>query len=89
MKNIMSLYMHALHKEKESFWDYIDLIDCENQKERRVIWYAIASDELQHFCKLKDTIWANMGDRTEMEKAFFEELHCEYEEMKKCLEKRK
>lgn len=56
MEKLMHMYMHAIREEKEAFWDYIDLIDCEVHKERRSIWYAIAADELQHFAKLKDTI---------------------------------
>ena len=83
------MYMHALHEEKENFWDYIELIDAETQKEHRVLWYAIAADELQHFANIKDAIWANMESHTVMEKAFYDTMHEEYERMKKCLEKRK
>ena len=89
MKSLPSMYMHMLYDEKEGFWEYIDLFDMETSKDRKAIWYAIATDELQHFAKIKDTIWSNMNERTEMEKALFAELHEEYEKMKKCLERRK
>ena len=89
MKTLASMYMHALHEEKENFWDYIDLLDHETSKERHTMWYAIASDELQHFAKIKEMIWANMEGHTEMEIAFHDAMHEEYEKMRKCLEKRK
>ena len=84
MKTIMGHYMHVLHEEKKAFWDYMDLVKAEPHKDRRAIWHAIAADELQHFAKIKDTVWSDMSERTEMEKAFFEELHEEYEAMKHC-----
>lgn len=89
MKTLAGMYMHALHEEKENFWDYIELIDNETNKDRRNLWYAIAADELQHFGKIKDTIWANLDGHTEMEKAFHDAMHEEYDKMRKCLEKRK
>lgn len=89
MKNLMEMYIHTLYEEKEAFWDYIELIDNENNKEYRSIWYAIAADELQHYSKLKEIIWGNGEHNSVIESAFFKEIHEEYEEMKKCLEKRK
>lgn len=89
MKTLMHMYMHSLHDEKDAFWDYIDLIDCETNKEYRSLWLAIAADELQHFQKIKDAVWAGMESHTDMEKAFYHAMHEEYEKMKKCLEKRK
>ena len=89
MKTIMGLYMHNLHEEKKAFWDYMELLNCETHKDRKAIWYAIAADELQHFAKIKDTVWSDMTEHTEMEQAFYHELHEEYEAMKKCLEKHK
>lgn len=89
MKNLIHMYMHSLHDEKDAFWDYIELIDCESHKEHKALWIAIATDELQHFQKIKDAIWADMESHTDMEKAFYHTMHDEYEKMKKCLEKRK
>jgi hypothetical protein len=89
MKGLIHMYMHALHEVKENFWDYIELIDAEPHKDHRAVWYAIAADELQHFAKIKDVAWANMEGHTEMEKAFHDTMHEEYEKMKKCLEKRR
>ena len=83
------MYMHALHDEKDAFWDYIELIDHETNKEHRSLWVAIAHDELEHFQKIKDGVWAHMEEHTDMEKAFYYAMHDEYEKMKKCLEKRK
>lgn len=89
MKNLMEMYIHTLYEEKEAFLDYIELLDNETSKERRTIWYAIAADELQHYSKLKEAIWSSAEHSSEIELAFYKEMHEEYEEMKKCLEKRK
>lgn len=89
MKTLISMYMHALHQEKDAFWDYLELMDHETHKDHKSIWYAIATDELQHFAKIKDTIWGEKEGRTEMEQAICEEYHEQYEHMKKALEKRK
>lgn len=31
------MYMHSLHDEKDAFWDYIELIDCETNKEHKAL----------------------------------------------------
>jgi rubrerythrin len=87
MKTIMEMYMHALHEERENFWDYVEMMKHETNKDKKAVWYAIASDELQHFHKIKSIVWENLEGHTEMEKAFHETMHDEYEKMKKCLEK--
>lgn len=56
MKTLMEKYMHVLMEEREAFWDYMELMDCETKKEHKSIWHAIAADELQHFAKIKDTV---------------------------------
>lgn len=89
MKNLMEMYIHTLYEEREAFLDYIELLDNETSKERKAIWYAIAADELQHYGKVKEIIWSSAERSSEIELAFCKEMHEEYEEMKKCLEKRK
>lgn len=86
-KTITGMYIHVLYEEKDNFWDYIELMDHEPQKEHRALWYAIASDELQHFSKIKEVIWADMSTRTDIEKALYDKVEKEEEKMKKCLEK--
>lgn len=86
---LMQQYIHALYDEEDAFWDYIELLENETHKEHKALWVAIATDELQHFAKVKETIWGMSAEHSDMENAFCAELHEKYEQMKKCLEKHK
>lgn len=89
MKTLVEKYMHSLNDERDAFWDYIDIMECEGAKENKSIIVAIAQDELQHFHKLIEIVWADETNKTDLEKAFHSALLCEYEEMKECLEQHK
>jgi hypothetical protein len=89
MKTLMDKYMHALSDERDAFWDYVELIECEMAKEHKALFVAIAQDELQHFHKIVSAVWTDMSNKTEMEKAFYHSLMKEYEMMKEYLEHHK
>lgn len=89
MKTLMEKYMHALNDERDAFWDYIEIMKCEGAKDSKSTIAAIAQDELQHFHKLIEIVWADETNKTELEKAFRSALLCEYDEMKECFEHHK
>jgi hypothetical protein len=56
MKTLMEKFMHALSDERDAFWDYMEIIECEMAKEHKPLFVAIAQDELQHFHKIVSTV---------------------------------
>lgn len=37
MKTMMGMYMHALHEERENFWDYIEMYKHETNKDKKAV----------------------------------------------------
>ena len=89
MKTLMEKYMHTLSDERDAFWDYMEIIECEMAKEHKGLFVAIAQDELQHFHKIVSAVRADMESKTDMEKAFYQSLVKEHKMMSEYLEHHK
>lgn len=84
---LIQQYIHAIYDEEDAFWDYIEILKSETNTTHKALWVAIATDELQHYGKIKDVL--KTMSQSEMETAFLAELCEKYDCMRKCLEQYK